>query len=227
MSVNPLAPALAAMSAIFFYFFGLIIPNIVIMMLGGDPGLPYLGSIIFSAGPILLGLISLCGCLVFLQKTRTWNRYWYLGIPLCLAIAVAIVSLFLSTVLPIASVLPLLADPGYLNRVAPGVALFLLPPCSALFFWSQKTIRGNGTGLVIIALGISILSTILLYGLFFPEQYAPGEHVGMSVYEPLYWFYLMLGMPAMGAMYLALAYKNKSGDAGPGAAVLRDVREIP
>jgi hypothetical protein len=58
---DPLVLSLAATSALFFYFFGLVIPNLAISLSGWNPSIPFLRSAIFSGGPAILGLISFRG----------------------------------------------------------------------------------------------------------------------------------------------------------------------
>jgi hypothetical protein len=122
-------------------------------------------------------------------------------------IAVATAAFLLQTFLMIAGGVVLPEGPGYLNLLAETEALLLLAPASALFFWSQRSIGVPGRGLAIVALAISVLSVILLYGLVFPYQYAPGEHAVMTVYEPINWLYVMVGMPVNGALFLASAFR--------------------
>lgn len=198
---------LFTMSAVFFYFFGLVMPNIIAMWLEEITAHTGFGTTLIILAPAFLALISLAGCTIFIRNSRTANRHWYLGIPLWIVMAVATVSLFISPFSLGTGGEPLFTDPGYLTNIAMTAALFLLAPCSALFFWSLREITDRITVPVIIALGISIVSAILLYGLLFPQTYAPGEHIGMSVYEPFFWLYVMLGLPVVGAIYVALGLK--------------------
>jgi len=210
MKMNRLVLALVVTPAIFFYFFGLIIPNIIASQILGNFGLSYFGAFVFNAGPAFLGWLSFCGFTFFLLKTRA-NRLWYQGIPLWCTIAVAAFSLSLSMFVHISGGIPLYEDPGYVNQLAWTTALLLLSPCSALFFWSQKTVTSDARWLVIFALAISILSVICIYGTLFPVQNAAGEiRSDHSLYELWYWLYLMLGMPANGALFFALASRYRS-----------------
>lgn len=194
------------MSAVFFYFFGVVIPNIMGIWLDDATMHTGTGMMLVILAPGLLALISLAGCTVFLRNSRTTNRHWYLGIPLWIIIAAATVLLILSPLIRMTGLLPPSPDLGGLAGMG---ALFLLAPCSVIFFWSIRDYPARITIHVIIALGVSIVSAILLYGLLFPPEYAPGEHVGMSMYEPFLWLYLILGLPIVGALYIVLGLKSR------------------
>ena len=210
--MNRISVALIAMAAIFLYFFGLVIPNILVMSLYQNtdqaPAVMAILPPFTDLLPVFLALISLAGCTLCLKDRRAEGRHWHFGIPLWVAMAVAAVSLLLPRVILAGGGIPFSADPIYLTQNAQSAALFLLAPSSALFFWSQKDLLGGVSGHVDIALLISILSAILLYGLLVPVQYAPGEHVSMSMYEPVCWIYLILGLPVVGALYIALGLRR-------------------
>jgi heme/copper-type cytochrome/quinol oxidase subunit 2 len=148
----------------------------------------------FAVVPIVLGIISLCGCIVSMSLDKKQSPYWYWGIPLCIATAVVtIVSLLF------------LMGISFIGWNALQ-SFILLTPCAALFFYSEKKVNGSGMGLVIISIVISVLPAILLYGLIFPQQYAPLEHVFMSPFEVLFWVYYLLGLPIVGALFLTRAF---------------------
>jgi hypothetical protein len=117
---------------------------------------------------------------------------WYFGIPLICAIAAVIISSFLSPALTSYCLLPICPDAALFNPVIGQIATYLLAPFCALFFYSLKEIKGNITTLVLISLGVSILfSGSLLI------------EIPMHDISAYFLFYLVFGMPIIGAEFLA------------------------
>jgi hypothetical protein len=203
--MKPGIPALSlvAISVVFFWFIIIIIANVLFM------SLPYSGNwealhMIPYHLPGVLGLISFAGCAVFLAVTRTQNPSWSLGLPLGIILFVAAVFSALSKFILISGGAPLYLDPGYLIQNAAFIAISLLPIGSALFFWSRKAAGERVYDLAVIALIVGVLSLLLLIAMFIPVHHEPGEIVrsSHSVYEGWYILYLMVGLPAVGALHL-------------------------
>jgi hypothetical protein len=208
---------LVAMSLLFFH--------IVIAQLTGDV-LRYLGtsqeiSILLSSAIYdnsLLALVAFCGGIVFLAATRHDNPSWYLGVPLILGFAFIAFSPAFFTVFPLRDPSPLFYDPLYVMALASGYGSFFLPPCAALFFWSQMQPGRWRTLLVAIALIISLnaLAFLLVFfnnylvasGLLPAPQpeYVDGHTVkGDGVGLLFLFIHLMIGMPVLGTCFVALA----------------------
>lgn len=212
--------AFAGTSAVFFTPIGLYLSFFLPVVAGSRVDLPWFGSDYFVAVPAVLGLISVIGCILLLSQGKKLSRLWYFGIPLGITLTVITVSSFLSP-------LPLSPDLMFPNKNTGQAALFLLAPSSALFFYGEKKIHGCGRGLVIISLLVSILSAVLLYGLIFPPQYAPGEHVFGNPYELYFWVYYLLGLPIVGALFLSRAFGFYHPDSKPDNLTTRTPEETP
>lgn len=166
----------------------------------------------------LLSVIALCGGIVFLAGTRTENSSWYLGIPLVAACALIAVSPFLLQIFVISDPSPPLYHPGVLcSLVASYGTLFLLPPCAALFFWSQRRTGRWAPVMAGIALVVTLNSLILMFyvlspylvsaGLLPPAQpHIEGQPV-MADGEGIVFLLLgyMIGLPVIGICMLVLA----------------------
>jgi len=163
--------ALAGMSLLFFCT---AIPHLLdsgLLGHGTNSGTIPLSSAIWHT---LFGLIALgCG-IAFLIWTRGENPSWYLGIPLVLAFAVLVMA-------PLGRLL-VTCDPDPLLYFLAGIGSLLsafgplfLPPCAALFFWSQKHL-GRGVTVITGATMVITLSAIffVFYILFFPGLVAAG-----------------------------------------------------
>lgn len=200
MTMDKKSLILAAMSAIFFT------PLVVILLVFLPVNSIHFDFLVFrfnyfAAAPIVLGILSFCGCVVSLILEKKQTSHWYWGIPLCISTAVVtIVSLLFLTGIPFI---------GW-NAMQ---SFILLTPSAALFFYSEKKMNRTGMGPVIISLAISILPVILLYGLIFPQQYAPLEHVLMNPFELLFLVYYILGLPIVGALFLIRAFGFHPHDA--------------
>jgi hypothetical protein len=183
--------ALVAMSAIFFSVFGMFLLLVFAGISGWGYGIPFFGTNYLVAALGIFGSISFCGCILFLIVTRKWSRLWYSGIPLGITIAVMLIATMVSGNLSIGM-----------------AAIFLLAPCSALFFYAEKRMNNGGMGLVVIPLVVTILSAVLIGGIIFPPQYAPGSNVGAGpdATELCFWVYYMLGLPVIGALFLFHAW---------------------
>ena len=210
--------ALVAMTPLF--FFAALGPFIDQML--WDFGDPFSMRIPLSSvmGNIsLFGLIALCGGIAFLTSTRKENPSWYLGIPLVVAYAIITLSPVLAGFFVIHDPSPPLFHPGVvLLLLAAYGTVFLLPPCAALFFWSQRkqgwwTAVMAGIALLItlnsLVLTFSILSPYLVSaGLISPPQplYIDGQLVKTEGEGLLFLFvHLMIGLPVIGIGILALA----------------------
>ncbi len=222
MTFDKKSLALVAISALFFSVFGMFLLVFVGGIFGSRFGIPWFGSNYLAALQGVLGLISTCGCIFFISLAKNQSRLWHFGIPLCIALAVTTLSSFLSPLL-------LNLDSMLLNQNTGQAALFLLAPCSALFFYLEKQKNSGCMGLVIISLVVCILSAVLLYGLIFPQQYAPGSKTGAgpTASELSFWVYYMLGLPIIGALFLSCAFRIHHQDSEPGNLSLQKPTETP
>lgn len=191
--------ALVAMSAVFFSVFGMFL----LLAFSGISGWGYDYSFFGSNYTIptfgIFGLISFCGCVIFLILARKQSRLWYSGIPLGITIAV------------------ILIPSGISNNLGIGLAaIFLLAPCSALFFYSEKRMNHGGMGLVIVSLVVSILSAAFILSMIFPPHTTPGSTAGPEPAELYFWVYYMLGLPVIGALFLFHAFGVHRQNAEPG-----------
>lgn len=176
--------AYVAISAVFFSFLVLLIIH------PHHPEISYFGTHLYNAICFLLGLISLSGAITFLFFIRNEVRMWYLGIPL--AVAIAIVT-FTSLVYPaIPGSIPDYGVAVLFNSKIGQIFTYLLAPFSALFFYSLEELKGNVRIPVIIALGISILFSLFIIDI-----------LTMHDVTPSVLFYWVIGMPIIGALYLA------------------------
>ena len=210
-------PALAAMSLLFFFAIIAPLTDTVLRMCAVPSEVTiFISSMMWKF--TLLSCISLCGGIAFLAYTRKENPRWFLGIPLVAAYALIAASPFLGGFFVIYDMTPPLYHPGVLfSLVASYGILFLLPPCAALFFWSEKR-RGRwmpvmtGTALIVtlnsLVLMFFVLSPYLVSaGLLPPAQpHAAGQPVRADG-EGLLFLILgyLIGLPAIGICFLALA----------------------
>ncbi len=166
-----------------------------------------------------LAFIALCGAMVFLAATRKGNPSWYLGIPLACAYAIIAASPVYAGFFVIHDPSPPLYHPGVIMGILAAYGIvFLLPPCAALFFWSQRQ-RGRGAALMSgIALLITLNSLILTFFILSPylvsagflpapqPHYIDGHPVKTDGEGLLFLFiHLMIGLPLLGIGFLALA----------------------
>jgi len=209
--------ALVAMSLVF--FFVILTPSLEIMLqvLGiTSDAMFILLKLLWNF--TLLSFIALCGGIVFLAATRKENPSWYLGIPLVAAYALIAVSPLLGQIFVIYDPSPPLYHPGVLiTLIASYGTLFLLPPCAALFFWSQKRAGKwvpvmTGIALVVTLNSLIVMSYVLSpylvsAGLLPPAQlqYIDGQQVHSE--KGLLFLILgyMVGLPVVGICILALA----------------------
>lgn len=123
----------------------------------------------------LLGLIALCGGSAFLTSTRKANPSWYLGIPLIVAYAIIAVSPVVAGLFVISDPSPPLYHPGVvLDLLMAYGTVFLLPPCAALFFWSQRHQGWWVAAMAGIALLITLNSLVLTFSIFSPYLVSAG-----------------------------------------------------
>lgn len=210
MAINKKSLALVALSAIFFSVIGMFLLLAFSGISGWGYDYPFFGSnyVIPTFG--IFGLISFCGCILFLNLTRKYSRLWYFGIPLGITLAVILIPSNIS------------------NNLGLGLAaIFLLAPCSALFFYSEKRMNNGSMGLVIISIVVSILSAAFIYGMIFPPQYAPGSKVGLEPTELYFWVYYMLGLPVIGALFLSHAFGVHYRDSKPGNLPAQNPAKTP
>lgn len=161
-------------------------------------------------------LISFLGCVAFLAETRNENPRWQLGIPLCFMFAVIVLYPLVGGILVIGGMNPPLYDPGILWLMLYMVAGCLIPPCAALFFWSQPVPGRWVPVLAVIALLVTLTSAAMLYaelspflvsaGLIPPAQpvMLNGQPVRMENDGPLM-LYLGFGLPLVGILFLIFA----------------------
>ena len=165
----------------------------------------YFGRNMFAAIFFLFGIISFLGGALFLYKTGNEDHTWYFRIPLVITIAIVALSSFFSPALQVQGVLLQFPDLGVINAFVGSCAFILLAPFSALFLHSLKA-QGEGVMSVhvVISLMASILSVIMFTGLLLHDSTmfpCPND----SLFGLGYWLYLIFGMPAVGAMFLATA----------------------
>jgi hypothetical protein len=167
----------------------------------------------------LLSFIALCSGIAFLVWTREENPSWYLGIPLVIAFAVLVVAPFAAALFIIHDPSPPLYHPGGVLSLLAGYGLFLLPPCAALFFWSQRRLGKWVPVMTGIALVITLNALIFAFYLFSPylvtagflppaqPQYIDGHLVKMADGEGILFLILhyMIGLPLLGICFLALS----------------------
>ncbi|HNX16839.1 MAG TPA: hypothetical protein PKM50_00760 [Methanoregula sp.] len=218
MRPGRIAPlALVAMSLLFFVTAIAPLTDIVLRSIGTPPAVIIpLSSMIWDFS--LLGLISLCGGIVFLANIRKENPSWYLGIPLVVAYAVIVLSRVIGGLIVIHDPSPPLYHPGVVCSLLSSYGtVFLLPPCAALFFWSEKRLGRWVTVMAGIALVVTLNSLIVMFyvlspylvtaGLLPPAQpHIAGQPItadGQGL-EFLILAY-MIGLPVIGICTLALA----------------------
>jgi hypothetical protein len=160
--------------------------------------------------------ISLCGGIAFLTSTRKENPRGYWGIPLCVMFAITAVSPLVSGILIIRGMNPPIYDPGVLWILLSQLAFGLLPPCAALFFWSQKRLGRWVPVFTGIALIVTICSAAMLWAEFSPYLVSAGlispepplmvngqpvrsENDGFLILD------IMFGLPVIGIFFLIFA----------------------
>ncbi len=178
--------AYIAISAVFFSFLVFLITN------SYHHEIPYFGTERYDAIFFFLGLISCAGVIIFLYSIKNEVQMWYLGLPLLVAIVVVTLSSLLSPMFPEYFGYPLDGNATLFNLLNGQIMPFFLAPFSALFFYSLKEMKGDVRILTLISIGISILFS----GSLFIE--IPMHDVSGS-----FLIYLVIGMPLIGAEYLA------------------------
>ena len=218
--------SLVAMSA--FCFFVVLLP-LLYPVLAFPANITGLEPLYFLADSSFFAGISLCGGIAFLLATRNENPSWYLGIPLCIMFAITAVSPLVAGILVIHDLSPPIYHPGVLWILLSQAAVCLIPPCAALFFWSQRALGRWVPVLAAIALLITISSAAMLYaefspwlvsaGLIPPEPptMVDGQVVRMENDGPLI-LYLGFGLPIIGIFFLILAaatwFASKGAEGG-------------
>ncbi|MFA5332025.1 MAG: hypothetical protein WC342_06570 [Methanoregula sp.] len=199
--------ALVAMSLVFFSVILTPVIEISLRVLGTPANaMIILSSLLWNF--TLLSSIALCGGLVFLEATQKENPSWYLGIPLVAAYVLIAMWPFLGQIFVIHDPSPPIYNPGGLcSLIMSYGTLFLLPPCAALFFWSQK---GQGKWTLImtgIAVVVTLNSLIVMSCVLSPAQpqYINGQHVQSEKGLLFLIMGYLIGLPAIGICILALA----------------------
>jgi hypothetical protein len=218
--------SLVAMSA--FCFSALLLP-ILYTVLAFPANITGFEPLYFLADPSFCACISLCGGIAFLLATRNENSSWYLGIPLCIMFAITAVSPLVSAILVIHDPSPPIYHPGVLRILLSQAAVCFIPPCAALFFWSQRALGRWVPVLAALALLITISSAAMLYAEFSPWLVSAGlipqeppamvdGQVVMTENDGPLFLYLMFGLPIIGTLFLALAagFWYVSGRTTPG-----------
>ena len=161
-------------------------------------------------------LISFLGCAAFLAETRNENPRWHLGIPLCIMFAIITVDPLVSGILVIHDPTPPIWHPGILWMLLSDAAVCLIPPCAALFFWSQRALGRWVPVFTGIALVVTISSIAMLWAEYTPFLVSAGlippappamlngQPVRMESDGSLF-LYLMVGLPLLGILFLILA----------------------
>jgi hypothetical protein len=211
-----------AMSAFCFYAPLLPVWDTVPGFLVNTTGLEQL---YYLADPSFFAFVSLCGGIAFLLVARNENPSWYLGIPLCTMFAITAVSPLVEGILVIHDPSPPIYHPGVLWILMSQAAVCLIPPCAALFFWSQRALGRWVPLLAALALLITISSAAMLYAEVSPwlvsRGYLPpepptmvdGQVVRMENDGPLI-LYLGFGLPIIGICFLILAAATWSASGG-------------
>lgn len=210
--------ALAAMSLVFFT--SIVAPLTDMVLLGSDGALqdtlfPLLSMIWNNTLP---AFIALCGSIVFLAAAKERNPSWYLGIPLALGFAFIAFSPAFFTIFPLRDPSPAYYDPLALAFLLSAYGTFLLPPCVALFFWSQTQPGRLRTVLVVIALIVTLNAFAFLFSFFSAylvavgvlappsPQFIDGPPVKTDGEGLLFLFiHFTIGLPILGICFLALA----------------------
>lgn len=213
--ITPLA--LVAMSLPFFSVAIAPFVDTLLWSAGVPPGVTiFLSSVLWNFS--LPGLIALCGGCVFLVHTQKENPSWYLGIPLVVSCALIAVSPFLGQFLIVHDPNPPLYDPGVLCSILSSYgAIAVLPPCAALFFWSERRLGSRMAAMAGIAVVVTLNSLIVMAyvlspylvtaGLLPPAQpHSAGQPVAADGGGELFLILgYLLGLPLIGICLLVLA----------------------
>lgn len=167
-------------------FFSLLV---VLAMPIPRPEIPYFGVNLFAAFCFILGLVSFSGATLFLISIKNEVKTWYLEIPLIAGIAAVTILAGITPVLSSFCNHPLCSGTTY--PVASQIMIYLLAPFSALFFYSLKEIQNEAKILILASLGISILFSGSLI-----------IEIPMHDISASFLFYLVIGMPLIGAGFL-------------------------
>ena len=205
--------SLIALSA--FCFYAPLIPFLY-PVLAFPANITGLNQLYVLADSSFWAFISLCGGIAFLLATRNEIPSWYLGIPLCIMFAITALYPLVGGILVIHDPSPPIWHPGILWILLSQVAVCLIPPCAALFFWSQRALGWWVPVLAALALLITISSAAMLSaelspwlvsaGLIPPEPPAmvDGRVVRMENDGALI-LYLLFGLPIIGILFLVFA----------------------
>jgi hypothetical protein len=168
--------------------------------------------------PPFWAFIALCGGIIFLVCTRKENPAWYLGIPLVAVLAFIAFSPVFFELFPLRDPSPAFYDPLHIMALVSAYGSFLLPPCIALFFWSQSGLGKWRAVIVAIALIFTLnamafffsffSSYLVAYGLLSPSPpvFIDGHPVKSDGEGLLFLFiHLIIGLPVLGVCFLALA----------------------
>jgi len=156
----------------------------------------YSGTALTVVAAQFLSVISLFGSILFLSELKNKSNRWYLGVPLCIAILIAVIAMFFD-----------FYDMG--GHFLLNTSLTMLAPGSVLFFLSVPADRRKMMTIpVLISSIVSIYALFsyyyLLRGMLSPLQTSWNVVDGMSM---LYW---VIGMPIIGICFVVISiiYKN-------------------
>lgn len=152
-------------------------------------------GLLFIAVIELMSIISFSGSVIFLLEAKKILSRWYLAIPMCslmfLAVMVNILVYFCGK--------QFLAYPISTAEILWIIVLALLSPCSVLLFLSSYGKNGLTTLYVTVSSAVSVFSVfLLLFVIMEIHRWASVE----AVLLPLA-FYLTVLMPAIGVCFLS------------------------
>jgi hypothetical protein len=207
--------SLIAMSVFCFYalllpYWGRI-PGILVTVTG-------LEQLYLLDSPPFWAFIALCGGIAFLLSTWKENPEWYLGIPLVAAFAFIAFSPVFFEIFPLRDPSPAFYNPLHIMSLVSAYGSFLLPPCVALFFWSQRQLGKWRIVTVVIALILTLNAMAFFFSFFSsylvaagllsppPPVLIDGHPVKTDGEGLLYLFiHLIIGLPILGICFLILA----------------------
>lgn len=182
--------------------------------------------------PSFWAFIALCGGIAFLGSTQKENPAWYLGIPLVAAFAFIAFSPAFFEIFPLRDPSPAFYNPLHVMALVSAYGSFLLPPCIALFFWSQRQLGKWRTVIVVIALILTLNAMAFFFSFFSsylvaarvlsppPPVLIDGHPVKTDGEGLLFLFiHLIIGLPVIGICFLALAAFTWYSSLRPGPSV--------
>ena len=180
MKINKIKISLICISAIFFFMW------VVIPM--DYPS--YSGTASTVAVAQFLSVISLFGSILFLSEMKNKSNRWYLGVPLCIVILIAAITMFF--------------DFYRYHYFLLNTSLTILAPCSVLFFLSVPADRRK-----MITIPALISSIISIYALFSYYYLLRGMlsplQTSWNVVDLMSMLYWVIGMPIIGICFVVIA----------------------